>query len=159
MGGLNASTTKKVVHAVFAAASSASSGTTLYLGNGNKYVAANATEGVHGGLLPVPGLDPYKNYLITKMEVTQGTAPGGSKTVDYTVRTDHVSAFTMADGLDIRNGTGKLTGQIAGASDVTVTAVALIPLAAKDSVTISMTGNGGAAATTVIVVLTIEELC
>ena len=158
MGSRNSSTTAKVVHAVFACASSDYSSTSLYMGDGNKYVAANATEGTAGGIKSIPGLDPNKNYLITRMEATFGTAPGGSKTATLVVRTDHVTPFTMAAGLDIRDGSSTLTGTIAGASATTLDTQALIPLAAKDSVTIKVSsGDAACAATTIVVILTIEE--
>jgi len=153
MGGLNASTTPKIVHAVFAGASSVlTAGQTYYIGNGNKYVAPHGTEGVAGGKSPVPNLDPYKNYFITKMEVTFGTAPAAGESFVFTVRTDHATHFSMADSTL----TATLTGD---AATVTATGQAKIALDASDSVTIKIAYTGSATTTTtVLVVLTIEEL-
>jgi len=134
---------EKIIHEIFAA-SSASAGTTLYKGDKNAAVAADATEAT-GGEWPVRGLDPNKHYKITHMRVVLGAAPGAGETQTITLRQDGVDS---TDGVVTISGDTDTTGEVAFQDTLTVGAY----------VTVSMTGSGGAAAATMRVYLTIEEV-
>ena len=139
----------KVFKVVLSAASADYSSTTLYIGK-NRLAAANANEtSIVPEKLEMKHSD--HNLYVTKMEVALGTAPGGSKTITFTLRHDRATKFTMV-------GSSIFTGAVAGASDKTLTVVGQERIDSNTVITVSGTsGDAAVNATTVIVELTIEE--